>query len=348
MSNKFKMFKYCGFGEIMMRLSPPKNEVILQSPTFDVSFGGSEANFLASVSNYGGKAHFISVIPDNQLGDEALRYLNSHGIECAHVRRTAGRMGIYYAEKGASLRPSKVIYDREFSSFSSVGDNTFDWNKIFEDKNWFHISGITPALTENLAGSSLRAMKKAKENKLGISCDLNYRSKLWKWGRSPVEIMPDFVRLSDVLIANEEDCQKSLGLGVKLDITKNELDLENYKRIINELKSKFPNLKHIAITLRESISADWNNWSAILASKDKIYLSKKYEIHNIVDRIGAGDAFSGSLIWGLNNLENDQEALEFAVAASALKHTIYGDFNRVTINDVKNLVDGNLSGRVQR
>lgn len=257
-------------------------------------------------------------------------------------------MGIYYVETGASMRPSKVVYDRANSSISEVVAQDFDWKKIFEGAHWFHTTGITPAIAEGTAQAALEAVRAAKELGLTVSCDLNYRKKLWRWGKIPKEVMSEIARYVDVLLANEEDCQKCLGIGLDVDVTSGKLDTAKYEQLAKKVMASFPNVSRLAVSLRESVSADWNNWSIVMACQDGFYVSKKYEIRDIVDRVGGGDAFGSGLIWGLTNFETPQLAIDFAAAASALKHTIYGDYNRVTLEDVITLAGGDASGRVQR
>ena len=340
--------KYVTFGELMLRLSPPGQDLFFQRPQLEATFGGAESNAAVSLANYGEEVEFVTALPSNAIADAAIRELRGVGVGVSHILRSGGRMGIYYAEPGASMRPSKVIYDRAHSSISEVSAGLFDWEKIFSGVTWFHTTGITPALAEGTADAALEAMKTARRSGVKVSCDLNYRKNLWKWGKSPEEVMTEMAGFVDVLIANEEDCQKCLGIKLEVDVTKGELDPTQYRDLAVRVMERFPNITHLAVSLRESISADWNNWSVVMATSDGFYSSKKYEIRDIVDRIGGGDAFGSGLIWGLNNLSGPQEAVEFAAAASALKHTVYGDYNRVSIDDVKILAAGDASGRVRR
>ena len=282
------------------------------------------------------------------MADSALRELRGFGVDTSFIRRGGERVGIYYAEAGSCMRPSKVIYDRAHSSITEVSPADFNWEEIFDGAHWFHTTGITPAISAGTAAAALEAVKAAKKFGLRVSCDLNYRKKLWKWGKSPQEVMTEMAGCVDILIANEEDCQKCLGIELDVDVTAGSLDSSKYKLLAEKIMKRFPNISALAVSLRESVSADWNNWSIVMATKEGFYVSKKYEIRNIVDRIGGGDSFGSGLIWGLNNLEGPQKAIEFAAAASALKHTIYGDYNRVTVEDVMALAGGDASGRVQR
>lgn len=342
------MAKYVTFGEIMLRLTPPGHDVLFQTPRLEATFGGAEANVAVSLANYGEDVAFVTAAPANPIGDAMLRELRGFGVDTRFIRRCGDRLGVYYTETGSNMRPSKVIYDRAHSSMSEVEPGDFDWEIIFDDAKWFHTTGITPAIAEGTAKTALEAMKRAKEKGLTVSCDLNYRKKLWKWGKTPKEVMSEMAQYIDVMIANEEDCQKCLGIELDVDVTSGKLDTSKYEVLARKIMATYKNVQYLAVSLRESISADWNNWSVVLASKDRFYVSKKYEIRDIVDRIGGGDSFGSGLIWGLNNLDGPQAALEFAAAASALKHTIYGDFNRVSRDDVLTLVGGNSSGRVQR
>lgn len=342
------MAKYVTFGEIMLRLTPPGHDVLFQTPRLEATFGGAEANVAVSLANYGEDVAFVTAAPANPIGDAMLRELRGFGVDTRFIRRCGDRLGVYYTETGSNMRPSKVIYDRAHSSMSEVEPGDFDWEIIFDGAKWFHTTGITPAIAEGTAKTALEAMKRAKEKGLTVSCDLNYRKKLWKWGKMPKEVMSEMAQYIDVMIANEEDCQKCLGIELDVDVTSGKLDASKYEALARKIMTTYKNVQYLAVSLRESMSADWNNWSVVLASKDRFYVSKKYEIRDIVDRIGGGDSFGSGLIWGLNNLDGPQAAVEFAAAASALKHTVYGDFNRVSRDDVLTLVGGNSSGRVQR
>ena len=342
------MSKYLTFGELMLRLKSPGKERFLQSPSLEATFGGGEANVAVSLANYGLDAGFLSVIPSNAIGDAAIGELRRFNVGTDKVIRTEGRMGIYYLETGANQRASKVIYDRAYSAFSLFKPEGYDWDAIYEDVKWLHISGITPAVSAMTKDAALLAVKEAKKRGITVSLDLNYRKNLWKYDVDAKAVMSEMTSYSDIVIANEEDCQKSLGLKCESNVEGGKLEKDDYKKLSDELLLQFPNVKKAAITLRESKSADINFWGACLNNGEEFILSRKYEMYDIVDRVGGGDSFAGGLIYGLNELGDDREALEFAVAASCLKHTIDGDFNRVSIDEVKKLAEGDGSGRVQR
>lgn len=342
------MTEYLSFGEIMLRLKSPGHERFFQSPFFEATFGGGEANVAVSLSNYGLRAGFISALPDNAIGDAAMRELARFGVDTSHVRRCGERIGIYYLEAGANQRPSKVIYDRAGSAICNCGPGDFDWKTIFNGARWLHITGITPALSQSAADLSLECVKAAKNAGLTVSCDFNYRGKLWQYGKKAPEIMTQLVKHVDVGIANEEDCQKSLGVTVDVEVESGELDISKYEALSAKVLELNPNMSAIAITLRESKSADHNEWSACFRDSSGFKLSRRYVIADIVDRVGGGDSFASALIYGLNAYEDRQQSLEFAVAASCLKHSILGDFNRVTTAEVEKLMAGDGSGRVQR
>lgn len=336
------------FGEIMLRLKALGVERFFQSPLLEATFGGGEANVAVSLANFGLDAAFVTVMPQNVLGDSCVRELRQFGVDTSKIKRGPGRMGVYFLEAGANQLPSKVVYDRSDSAISLAKPGDIDWTDAFEGAGWFHITGITPAISASAMALSLESVKAAREMGLTVSCDFNYRKKLWKYGKTAPEVMSELVKYVDVAIANEEDCQKSLGIKADVDVETGELDTDKYKKLSDAVLNAFPNLKMIGITLRESVSADHNNWSACLNDRENFYLSKKYEIRNIIDRVGGGDAFSGGLIYGLNVYDQKKDALEFAVAASCLKHSISGDFNRVSVTDVQTLMGGDASGRVQR
>lgn len=342
------MKKVVTLGEIMLRLKSPAFERFLQSPVLEATFGGGEANVAVSLANYGMDAKFVTALPKNDVTDVLVRELRGFGVDVNDIAYTDGRLGIYYLESGSNQRPSKVIYDRAYSAISLATPETFDFEKIFEGAQWFHITGITPALSESAAELSLAAVKAAKKAGLTVSCDLNFRKNLWKYGKEAKEVMSEIASYTDVLIANEEDCQKSLGIENHAEVTSGVLDTEKYKELAQNVLKAYPNASKIAITLRESKSANHNDWSACIYDGQEFYVSRKYEIKNIVDRVGGGDSFGAGLIYGLINYEDNKKALEFAVAASCLKHTISGDFNRVTVKEVEALMGGDASGRVQR
>jgi len=342
------MKKYITFGEIMLRLKPPNWERFFQSPLLEATFGGGEANVAVGLARFGLNVAYVSVIPNNSIGDACIRELKRQGVDASLIVRKGNRLGIYFLEAGANQRPSMVIYDRSYSAIAEARPGDIDWDKVFEGAQWFHISGITPAISLSASGLSLEAVKKAKEKGVTVSCDLNFRKNLWKYGKSAPEMMGELVKYTDIAIGNEEDCQKSLGVKVDVDVESGELQIQQYKELTDKVLGLYPHLQKIALTLRESHSADDNGWSAVLNNRKEFLVSKKYEIHDIVDRVGGGDAFAAGLIYGINNLPNDQEALEFAVAASCLKHSIPGDLPLISVKEVESLVKGAASGRVQR
>ena len=342
------MSKFLTFGELMLRLKSPGRERLMQSPSLEATFGGGEANVAVSLANFGLDSEFLSVIPSNAVGDAAIGELRRFNVGTDKIIRTEGRMGIYYLEAGANQRPSKVIYDRAYSAISLFKPEGYDWDSIYDNVTWLHISGITPAISEETKDASIMAVKEAKKRGVTVSIDLNYRKNLWKYGVEAKDVMCVMTEYADIIIANEEDCQKSLGLECKSNVEGGKLDNEDYRNLSNTLLEKYPNVKKVAITLRESKSADINFWAAALNNGTDFIVSRKYEMYDIVDRVGGGDSFAGGLIYGLNVLDDDKQALEFAVAASCLKHSIDGDFNRVTVDEVMKLAKGDGSGRVQR
>lgn len=336
------------FGEIMLRLKSPGYECLFQSPALEAAFGGGEANVSVSLANFGLDAGLITVLPDNAIGDTCMRELRRFSVDVKGIKRAPGRMGIYFLEGGANQRPSKVIYDRADSAIARAKTGDIDWDEAFEGTKWFHITGITPAISKNAMELSLESVKKAREKGITVSCDLNYRKNLWKYGKKAVEVMPELMRCVDVAMANEEDCQKALGIQADVAVESGKLDYSMYEDLSRVVLENYPDLKMIAITLRESVSADINGWAACINDRRQFYVSRRYEIKDIVDRVGGGDAFAAGLIYGLNTYDGIKEALEFAVAASCLKHSIPGDFNRVGVDDVEKLKGGDASGRVQR
>jgi len=342
------MKRYITFGEIMLRLKPPNWERFFQSPVLEATFGGGEANVAVGLTRFGLNVAYVSAIPNNPIGDACIRELRKQGIDTSLVIRKGERLGIYFLEAGANQRPSVVVYDRSHSAIAEASVKDIDWNKVFEGASWFHITGITPAISLSAADLSLEAVKKAKEKGVTVSCDLNFRKKLWKYGKSAPEMMSELVKYADIAIGNEEDCQKSLGVKVNINVETGKLQTEKYQELTERVLELYPNIQKIAITLRESHSADDNGWAAVLNNRKQFLVSKKYEIHDIVDRVGGGDAFAAGLIYGLNHLTDDQQALEFAVAASCLKHSIPGDLPLISVKEVESLVKGAASGRVQR
>ena len=340
--------KVLTFGEIMLRLKAPGHERFFQSPSLEATFGGGEANVAVSLANYGMDAAFLTVLPKNDIAEACIRELRYFGVDTSRILRGEGRMGIYYLEGGANQLPSKVVYDRTYSAIALAKPGDIDWDKAFDGVDWFHITGITPAISETAMELSLESVAEAKKRGITVSCDLNYRKNLWKYGKAASEVMNKLAESVDVAIANEEDVQKSLGITADVDVESGALDREKYRVLGNKVLAAFPNMKLIAITLRESHSADHNGWAACLNDGEHFYVSKKYEIRDIIDRVGGGDSFAGGLIYGLNHYTDRQQALEFAVAASCLKHSVIGDFNRVSVSDVEKLASGDGTGRVQR
>jgi 2-dehydro-3-deoxygluconokinase len=337
------------FGETMLRLAPPGFERFLQSPQFVATFGGGEANVAVALAGFGNPARYITVLPSNNpIADALLGELRRFGVDDARVVRGGGRMGIYFVETGANQRPSKVVYDRENSAIALAGPGDIDWGHALEGAAWFHITGITPALSQSAADLSMESVKAARAAGLTVSCDLNFRKNLWKYGKPAQAVMSDLFRLVDVGIANEEDCQAALGIHVDVNVESGQLDADAYRALTEKVLSAYPNLKMLAITLRESKSASHNGWSACLHDRKEFLLSRHYEITHIVDRVGGGDSFAAGLIFGLLNLPAHAAALEFAVAASCLKHSISGDFSRLSREEVEQLIRGGGSGRVQR
>lgn len=341
--------KILTFGEIMLRLKSPGHERFFQSPLLEATFGGGEANVAVSLCNYGMDAEFCTVLPaGNAIADACLRDLRSFGVGTQKIVRAPGRMGIYYLESGTNQLPSKVVYDREYSAIALAQTGCIDWAATFESVDWFHITGITPAISASAMELSLEAVREAALRGITVSCDLNFRKNLWKYGKTAAEVMPKLMQYVDVVIANEEDIQKALGITAEVDVESGQLDAQKYRGLGEAVLSAYPKTRLVAITLRESKSADHNNWSACLCSREDFHVSKKYEIRSIVDRVGGGDSFAGGLIYGLNHYSDPRTALEFAVAASCLKHSILGDFNRVGAADVEKLMRGDGTGRVQR
>ncbi len=339
----------CAFGEIMLRLTPPGFERFLQTPQFGATWGGGEANVTVSIAQFGGSSRYITVLPANHpVADACVGELRRFGVDVAHIVRGPGRLGLYFVETGANQRSSKVVYDRAGAAIAIAPPGSIDWTRALADVGWFHITGITPALSESAAALALESVQTARSKGITTSVDLNFRANLWKWGKRAHEVMPDILREADICIANEEDCQKCLDLHVDVDVEGGHLEREKYQQLAETVLAKYPNLKGIAITLRESKSASHNGWSACFHNREKFLLSRRFEITHIVDRVGGGDSFAGGLLYGLMNLPSPDEALEFAVAASALKHSIPGDFNRFSKEEVMALVQGGGSGRVQR
>jgi len=337
------------FGEIMLRLAPPGFERFLQTPQFVATFGGGEANVAVTLASFGLPAAYVTVLPDkNPIADAAIGELRRMGVDTSKIVRGKGRVGIYYLEAGANQRASKVVYDRGQSAIALAKPGDIDWGRVFQDAGWFHITGITPAISGSAADLALESVRRAREKGLTVSCDLNYRKNLWKWGKPAVEVMREMVKYVDVVIANEEDVQMTLGIQAEVDVHSGSLDRAQYQKLTDKVLEEYANLKAIAITLRESKSASHNGWSACLNDRQGFLMSRHYDITHIVDRVGGGDSFAGGLIYGFQELATHQEALEFAVAASCLKHSVPGDFNRLTVDEVNALLKSGGSGRVQR
>lgn len=335
------------FGEIMLRLTTPEYQRFAQASQFSIQYGGGEANVAVSLAQLGLPAYFITRLPANDVGQAAVNELRRYGVAIDYILRGGSRIGIYFLESGASQRASTVIYDRAGSAISEIRPGMVDWKTIFENAGWFHVTGITPALSPSAAEATLEAVKEARDNALTVSCDLNYRKKLWT-RQEARKTMAEVVKYVDVLVANEEDADMVFGIKAEdSDVELGTVDTKMYKSVAEQLMSRFPNLKYVAITLRESISAFDNRWSAVLWDGETFYTSKKYDIH-IVDRVGGGDSFCAGLIYGMVTGLSSQEALEFAVAASCLKHSIHGDFNLVSAGEVTSLIEKGGSGRIQR
>ena len=346
------MNKVVTFGEIMLRLSPPGYLRFSQTNSFDIVYGGGESNVAVSLANYGIPVEFVTRIPKSEIGECALMELRKRGVGTSHIVLGGERLGIYFMETGAVNRSSNVVYDRTNSAMAELKSGMINWDKVFDGVSWFHWTGITPAISKNAADVCLEAVKIASDKGLTISTDLNYRSKLWKYEGNRNEIMTELTSYSDIILGNEEDTEMHFGIKPEgLDITTqgNEMNSEAFLSVCNQMMKKFPKAKKIIITLRGSISASHNSWAGILYDGKKMYESIQYQITDIVDRIGGGDSFMGGLIYGFLNYPNeDQKALDFAVAASSLKHTIKGDVNLVKVEEVEKLMNGNSSGRVNR
>lgn len=338
--------KVITFGELMLRLAPEGYTRFVQAEQYGATYGGGEANVAVSLANFQIDASFVSKLPKHEIGQAGVNSLRRYGVDTTYIARGGDRVGIYYLEKGASQRPSKVIYDRAGSSIATATSSDFNWDQIFDGVDWFHFTGITPALNDDLAAICLEACKIAKEKQITISCDLNYRNKLWSKEKAG-KVMGELCNYVDVCIANEEDASDVFGIKASgTDVTTGKVNHEGYKDVAKQLVERF-GFKKVAITLRESLSANDNNWAGMLYDGTDFYFSKKYLMH-IVDRVGGGDSFGAGLIYScLNNFE-PQKTIEFAVAASCLKHSIEGDFNQVTVDEVMKLAGGDASGRVQR
>lgn len=345
------MKKIVTFGEIMLRLATPGYDRFIQSKSLNSTFGGGEANVSVSLANYGLPTDFVTRLPKNDIGDWAISELRKYNVGVDKIVRGGDRVGIYFLETGAVARASKVVYDRANSAISDIKPGMIDWDAVFKDAQWFHWTGITPAISQGAANVCLEAIKAANERGITVSTDLNYRKNLWKYGKTASEVMTLLVEGCDVILGNEEDAEKVFGIkpeGFNVANTGGEVDSKEFESVCTQMMKRFPRAKKVIITLRGSINANHNTWGGVLYS-DKLYESQRYNITHIVDRVGGGDSFMGGLIYGLITYpNNDQKALDFAVAASCLKHTIYGDFNLVTVAEVENLMKGDGSGRVAR
>ena len=345
------MAKVVTFGEIMVRLGAPDYLKLIQANRFDVSYAGAEANVAVSLANYGLETDYITCLPDNPIAERCIMDLRGHKVGVDHIQRTGKRMGVLYLETGSNARPSKVYYDREDSSIATVVSGSIDWKEILKDVTWFHWTGITPALSANAAAECLKAIKTANELGVTVSCDINYRGNLWTYGKTAAEVMPEMVAGSDIILGNEEDCEKVFGIKPKdFDAAKTNgnVDQSSFLSVCQQMMERFPRCKKIVVTLRGAINANHNTWGGVLYNGKELIESRRYDITDIVDRVGGGDSFMGGLIFGLLHYNDDSKALEFATAASCLKHTLKGDYNWVTVQDVENLMGGDASGRVKR
>ncbi|MBR1872472.1 MAG: sugar kinase [Bacteroidales bacterium] len=345
------MARIVTFGEIMMRLTPPGCRRIGQAQSFDICFGGGEANVAVSLANYGMDAAFVTRLPHNELADSCLAQLRGFGVDTGHILRGGSRMGIYFLENGAVARGSKVIYDRAGSAIAEIEPGMVDWENVLKGAGWFHWTGITPAISKGAAEVCIEAVETASRLGVKVSCDLNYRKKLWKWGKSASEVMPGLVQHCDLILGNEEDAWMEFGIrpeGFDADNAGGEIDQRRFESVCKALMDRFPKARKVAITVRGSISASHNTWGGVLYDGKVLHQSRRYDITHIVDRVGAGDSFMGGLLYGLETYGDDDRAVEFAAAASALKHTIPGDFNRVGVEEVEALAEGSGAGRVSR
>lgn len=341
--------KVVTFGEIMLRLSPPGMLRFGQARSFDAVYGGGESNVAVSLANYGVPVDYVTRLPANDLGDACVQFLRQYGVGVDKIARGGERLGIYFLEMGAVQRGSKVVYDRAHSSMATIEPGMIDWRSVFADADWFHWTGITPAISAGAAAACQEAIQVARELDLTVSCDLNYRKNLWKWGKPAGEVMPGLVEQCDVAIGNEEDAAQVFGIHApEADITAGKVDADTYRYVCEALHERFNRLNTIAITLRGSISASHNTWSGVLWREGAFFTGARYDITHIVDRVGGGDSFMGGLIYGLRTYDDPQRALDFAIAASCLKHSIFGDFNLVTVGEVEKLMKGDASGRVSR
>ena len=343
------MKKIITFGEIMLRLSTAEHQRFVQANLFEASFGGGESNVAVSLANYGLQVQFVSRIPDNEIGKSAIMELKKHSVGTQNILIGGDRLGIYFIEKGAVSRASKVIYDRSFSAISQIEIGMIDWEKVFDGADWFHWTGITPAISQSAANVCKEAIEMANEMSITVSTDLNYRKNLWNYGKTAMEVMPELVAGCDIVLGNEEDAEKSLGIiPENINVKLGDVDALAYENVSKEIMTRFPKVKKVITTLRTSISASHNKWAGVMYDGSNLIKSNEYNISHIVDRVGGGDAFMAGLIYGLCIFNHDEKALNFATAASCLKHTIHGDFNLVTVEEVEVLMSGDSSGRVSR
>lgn len=344
------MAKIVTFGEVMLRLAPPDFLRFRQATCLDSTFGGGEANVAVSCANYGMDVSFISRLPENDISEWCIRTLRQANVDTSDIVFGGDRLGIYFLETGSVSRGSKVVYDRVNSAISQIEPGMIDWDKVLDGATWFHWTGITPAISQGAADVCLEGIKAANSKGITVSCDLNYRKNLWKYGKSADEVMPELVSGTDIILGNEEDAEKVFGIHPEgVDVTSGHVEGAAYESVGRQLMAKFPRAKKVIITLRGSISASHNSWSGVLWDGNNLYQAPTYQITHIVDRVGGGDSFMGGLIYGLNTYkDDDQKALNFALAASCLKHTIKGDFNQVTVEEVEKLMEGDASGRVSR
>ena len=337
------------FGEIMMRLATHRFERFVQARDFEVTYGGGEANVAVSLANFGLDSRYVTALPDNDLGRACEAYLRQFGVDTSHVAWQGKRLGIYFLENGAVQRGSKVVYDRAGSSIAEIKTGVIDWDAVFDGADWFHWTGITPAISQGAADVCLEAIQAAKSKGVTVSADLNYRKNLWKYGKTASEVMPDLVALCDVAIGNEEDADKVFGIKASgADVEGGKVEADSYREVAEGLVARFPSLQQVAITLRGSISASHNTWSGILYQGGEMFVGPQYDITHIVDRVGGGDSFMGGLVFAMLDGRDPQACIDFAVAASCLKHSIHGDFNLVTVKEVEGLLKGGGGGRVQR
>jgi len=341
--------KIVTFGEIMLRLATPGHLRFHQADTLEATFGGGEANVAVSVANYGLPVTYVTKLPANDLGEAVVKTLRKYNVNTGKIIFGGERLGIYFLETGAVSRGSKVIYDRANSSLAGIKTGEIDWDKILGDATWFHWTGITPAISQGAADVCLEAIRVANKRGLTVSCDLNYRKNLWKYGKKAGDVMPELVEGCDIILGNEEDADKVFGIrAASTDVTQGKIDVDAYREVAEKLMKKFPKAGKVIITLRGSINADHNTWSGVLWNGNELLKAPSFDITHIVDRVGGGDAFMGGLIFGLLHYRDDQKALNFAASASCLKHTIQGDFNQVTVSEVEKLMGGDASGRVSR